>query len=49
MRHWQAHSARLQERLRQGEAEIRISPVGIARLGGDAAGRRPVASEATAT
>ncbi|MFD8866793.1 WYL domain-containing protein [Streptomyces sp. NPDC059590] len=45
---WQAHSARLQERLWQGEAEIRISPVGIARLGGDAAERRPVASEATA-
>ncbi|MGW3562426.1 helix-turn-helix transcriptional regulator [Streptomyces sp. NPDC000941] len=31
-RHWQAHSAGLQERLWQGEAEIRISPVGIARL-----------------
>ncbi|MEU2491007.1 WYL domain-containing protein [Streptomyces sp. NPDC007883] len=31
-RHWQAHTARLQERLWEGEAEIRISPVGIARL-----------------
>ncbi|EST18505.1 helix-turn-helix transcriptional regulator [Streptomyces roseochromogenus] len=31
-RHWQAHTARLQERLWQGEAEIRISPVGITRL-----------------
>ncbi|MGC4999019.1 helix-turn-helix transcriptional regulator [Streptomyces sp. DT195] len=31
-RHWQAHSAALQERLWQGEAEIRISPAGIARL-----------------
>ncbi|MEV4683400.1 helix-turn-helix transcriptional regulator [Streptomyces kurssanovii] len=31
-RHWQAHTARLQERLWQGEAEIRISPAGIARL-----------------
>ncbi|WP_030812903.1 helix-turn-helix transcriptional regulator [Streptomyces sp. NRRL F-2799] len=31
-RHWQAHSASLQDRLWQGEAEIRISPAGIARL-----------------
>lgn len=31
-RHWRAHTARLQERLWQGEAEIRISPVGITRL-----------------
>ncbi|MFF4867413.1 helix-turn-helix transcriptional regulator [Streptomyces sp. NPDC001231] len=31
-RHWQAHTARLQERLWQGEAEMRISPVGITRL-----------------
>ncbi|GLW98640.1 WYL domain-containing protein [Microtetraspora sp. NBRC 16547] len=31
-RHWQAHTARLQERLWQGEADIRISPVGITRL-----------------
>ncbi|WP_369386260.1 helix-turn-helix transcriptional regulator [Streptomyces sp. CG1] len=31
-RHWQAHTAQLQERLWQGEAEIRISPVGITRL-----------------
>ncbi|OLZ62797.1 transcriptional regulator [Streptomyces sp. IMTB 2501] len=31
-RHWQAHTAQLQERLWQGEAEIRISPAGITRL-----------------
>ncbi|MER8030494.1 WYL domain-containing protein [Streptomyces bauhiniae] len=31
-RHWQAHSASLQERLWQGEAEIRISPAGVDRL-----------------
>ncbi|SDX66819.1 Predicted DNA-binding transcriptional regulator YafY, contains an HTH and WYL domains [Saccharopolyspora shandongensis] len=31
-RHWQSHTARLQDRLWQGEAEIRISPVGITRL-----------------
>jgi predicted DNA-binding transcriptional regulator YafY len=30
--HWRAHTARLQERLWQGKAEIRISPVGITRL-----------------
>ncbi|NUS17409.1 MAG: WYL domain-containing protein [Streptomyces sp.] len=30
--HWQAHAARLQERLWQGEARIRISPAGLARL-----------------
>ncbi|MFK4112790.1 helix-turn-helix transcriptional regulator [Streptomyces sp. NPDC002176] len=30
--HWQAHSAALQARLWQGEAEIRISPAGIAQL-----------------
>ncbi|WP_026410971.1 helix-turn-helix transcriptional regulator [Actinomadura oligospora] len=31
-RHWQAHTAQLQDRLWQGEAEIRISPAGITRL-----------------
>lgn len=31
-RHWQAHTAQLQERLWEGEAEIRISPAGITRL-----------------
>ncbi|MEU6816295.1 WYL domain-containing protein [Streptomyces sp. NPDC046860] len=31
-RHWRAHSASLQERLWQGEAEILITPAGIARL-----------------
>ncbi|MFI1469293.1 helix-turn-helix transcriptional regulator [Streptomyces wuyuanensis] len=31
-RHWQEHTARLQERLWQGEAEIRISPAGVTRL-----------------
>ncbi|MFD4140976.1 helix-turn-helix transcriptional regulator [Streptomyces sp. NPDC058572] len=31
-RHWQEHTARLQERLWRGKAEIRISPVGITRL-----------------
>lgn len=31
-RHWQTHTARLQERLWEGEAQIRISPAGIARL-----------------
>ncbi len=31
-RHWQTDTARLQERLWEGEAQIRISPAGIARL-----------------
>ncbi|KUJ66942.1 transcriptional regulator [Streptomyces albus subsp. albus] len=30
--YWRAHTARLQERLWQGTAEIRISPAGVARL-----------------
>lgn len=30
--HWRSHTAQLQERLWQGEAEIRISPAGVARL-----------------
>ncbi|MFI1103829.1 helix-turn-helix transcriptional regulator [Streptomyces melanogenes] len=35
--HWREHSTRLQERLWQGEAEIRVSPAGVDRLEGFAA------------
>ncbi|WP_327676244.1 helix-turn-helix transcriptional regulator [Kitasatospora sp. NBC_00458] len=32
VRHWQAHTERLQERLWQGEAELLVSPAGVARF-----------------